>query len=423
MGQREVDAANERILLSIRARLLRDLIKKEPAIDRAYKRKVEALKKALKRPGPIRATTRRAMRELSTELEPILTKMIRDGALKGDLAAQKQFSALFSERIAKRAKKDVFAVAQARIRGTATVDKVRLSARLWKFHSKTGTQMAEQIQASIRAGRSLSATADRLIGLVEDGSAATGPPRQALSRHVTELRDAARRAAETGQPNLYQDAVRKYEKQIDKLGQAGKGHAFTLRPATKQLVKDLERAGPAQIDAHVDRFMLDKARTHARMIARSETIEAYQQSYIRSTESQPFTKGYRRMLAGSHPEFDECDPLAGQDLHGLGPGGYPADALPETPHPNDLCAIISIIDENHFKREKAKRNGDKEPPEPWLSGKKETSADWYRRQPKAHREKILGPTRARIFQRNPEAVLGRNGVPRPVKDVLKRNAP
>lgn len=61
---------------------------------------------------------------------------------------------------------------------------------------------------------------------------------------------------------------------------------------------------------------------------------------------------YGALLAGEgiawrldprHPVRDICDTLAGQDLHGLGRGIYPADAVPPyPPHPFCLCHLVRV---------------------------------------------------------------------------------
>jgi len=119
-----------------------------------------------------------------------------------------------------------------------------------------------------------------------------------------------------------------------------------------------------------------------------------------------------------------CDILAGQNLYGLGPGGYPVDEVPDTPHPNDLCVQVAIIDTDHFKREKAIRNKEKPPPEPWKKGKPETSEHWLKKQSQSKQKQILGPTKYERFKRQPAGVLGKDGIPRRVKDLHRvRSAP
>lgn len=422
MGQRETNALAERILLNTRADLLREVVRREASLDRVFHRRAERLKKALKTGGAITPRVRREMAELTRELTPAVEKMLKRGAIKGTGAARKQFREIFrGEQTGKGIQfptnAEALAVAGERIRGNVTVGKVQLSSRLWRANHKTGAYMARQIEKSIRAGKSMVQIADEIIGL-KDAHFAKTPPKILMPRYVAKLEDAARLADETGQPNVYKKAVRSFSKRANALNQTGGGYANSMRPVAIQLRNELEGADPEQVDALIDRYMLDKARVHARMIARHETIEAYRDGYRESTQKQKFTHGYKWALSSSHPIADECDILADQNLYGLGPGGYPAGSVPATPHPLDMCIQTAIIDKDHFKRELAKRRGQKPPKETWKSGKPETSEQWLAKQSKRKQQQILGPTRYKIFQHSPEAVLGKDGIPRPVKDII-----
>jgi hypothetical protein len=266
--------------------------------------------------------------------------------------------------------------------------------------------MATAVQNSIRAGNSMSQTADEILRLRR--------PRLTPPKYADELAKAARRGGDA-----LQKVSKKYAGQLNKLGSAA-APEFSMRNVAKRLQDSLKTAKPEDVDNIVEQFMREKAERHAKMIARSETIESYRDSYRKSTEKQEWVKGYTWQLGSRHPEADECDILAGQDLHGLGPGGYPTDAVPETPHPNDMCVQVAIIDKDHFKREKAVRNKEKPPPEPWKSGKKETSEQWLKKQSTTKQKAILGPTKHARFKRSPGDVLGKNGVPKRVKDLKEK---
>lgn len=50
--------------------------------------------------------------------------------------------------------------------------------------------------------------------------------------------------------------------------------------------------------------------------------------------------GERYVLSGSHPGQDKCNPLAEQDMFGLGVGVYPVGQCPLPPvHTNCLCHV------------------------------------------------------------------------------------
>jgi hypothetical protein len=65
-------------------------------------------------------------------------------------------------------------------------------------------------------------------------------------------------------------------------------------------------------------------------------------------KNKPYIKGLKWNL-GAHLREDICDKLATQDLYGLGPGCYPANAYPEIQHDNCHCWDSQIFDDNYFK--------------------------------------------------------------------------
>jgi hypothetical protein len=91
-----------------------------------------------------------------------------------------------------------------------------------------------------------------------------------------------------------------------------------------------------------------------------------------------------------------------------------------------MCVQSAIIDTDHFKREKAKRNNEPEPPEPWKQGKPEAGAQWLKSQSGRRQVEILGPTKAAAFKIKPSSIIddSKPGFIPPVKalppDILKR---
>jgi hypothetical protein len=276
--------------------------------------------------------------------------------------------------------------------------------------------MRRQIAASVRAGESVTRVAERLLDIDK--------PIVRLPQHVRELRDAAQMALSRGDRNIYLDAVQKWRSRVEQLGQGpelGPG-AHTMRSATQQLVKDLGTAKLDQIDHLTERWVLERARYQARVIARTETVEAFRDTYKETTARQPYVVGYRWQLSGSHPRPDECDAYANQDVDGLGPGGYLPGNVPSSPHPHDLCSQVAIIDNQYFKRELAKKTGGEEPPKPWESGQTVTAKDWLAKQPAAFQRQLLGPTLHKAFGAG-KSVLDAQGKPLPVHVVLGRPKP
>lgn len=270
--------------------------------------------------------------------------------------------------------------------------------------------MRRQITGSVRAGETVTRVAERLLDIDK--------PIVRLPRHVAELRDAARMALQQGDQNHYLRAVDKWRSTVERLGQGATGKAgeYSIRSATQQLVKDLGTAKVEQLDEIVDRWVVERARYQARMVARSEAAEAFREVYKETNSKQPYVVGYRWTPSGSHPRPDVCDVLASQDLDGLGAGGYKAGNTPTTPHPHCLCTLVAIVDSAHFKRELAKAKGAEEPAKPWESGKRETGQDWVARQPEAYQRRLLGPTRFAAMKAG-QHVIDQKGRLKPVHEV------
>lgn len=271
--------------------------------------------------------------------------------------------------------------------------------------------MRRELVTSIHAGDTALQTAERLLDV--------GEPLVRLPQHVRDLRAAARQAIETGDRALYENAVEKWSKRIQRLGQ-GRGRTagpYTVRSATQQLVTDLRGARLDQVDGAVDRWVLERARHQARTVARTETVEAYRDVYKAETSDKEYVVGFRWLLSTAHPRPDECDVLASQDLYGLGPGGYPVGSTPLTPHPHDLCSQVAIIDTGHFRRKIAALKGEAQPGKPWESGTRETGEQWLRRQPEKYQRALLGPSRLEAFKQG-RTVLRPDGTVLPAHEVL-----
>lgn len=275
--------------------------------------------------------------------------------------------------------------------------------------------MRKQIVASARAGERATRIAERVLD--------TDRQLVRMPEHVRDLADAAREAKRLGEPNAYEDAVKRWRGRIERLGQGSGRQAgeYTVRSATQRLVKDLRAAKTEDIDKVVNRWTLDRARYQARLIARTELVESYRESYKRSSD-QPYVKGYRWTLSPSHPRIDDCDSYASQDLDGMGPGGYLPGNEPLSPHPADGCSLSTIVDENHFDRQIAIHEGRPEPPKPWLSGKRVDAHEWLNGKPRGFQRKLLGPTRIKYFDKG-ERVFDEKGKLLPVHVVAGRPKP
>lgn len=83
----------------------------------------------------------------------------------------------------------------------------------------------------------------------------------------------------------------------------------------------------------------------ARRLARTEITRSLGAGTIDAQKRNPFSRGVKWALSGSHPRSDLCDPNAGEDQFKLGEGVYPATQVPRYPaHPNCLCTLIPVND-------------------------------------------------------------------------------
>lgn len=87
----------------------------------------------------------------------------------------------------------------------------------------------------------------------------------------------------------------------------------------------------------------------ARRLGRTELNNAFHTTTVRSAAIQPWNLGMQWNLSGSHPVPDECDDYASADDSGLGQGIYPMEATPGKPHPQCLCYLTVVQqDEEDF---------------------------------------------------------------------------
>lgn len=158
--------------------------------------------------------------------------------------------------------------------------------------------MRQVIQSSVKAGEGITRTAERLLD--------ADLPKVNLPRYVQELRE----AAAIGDGKVYRGAVKTWQRQIEGLGQGPLKEAgeYTVRSASRQLVRDLAKAKVENVDKIVDRWILEKARYQARVVARNESVEAFREMAIKQAQDQPWTVGVRWTLSPSHPRKDVCFP-------------------------------------------------------------------------------------------------------------------
>lgn len=305
-----------------------------------------------------------------------------------------------------RTSDDAMALATRYLEGASAVGGIPLSARLHDRSEATMVAMAAELRDGIVGGLSVERLAQALFE-VED-------VRVALPRYVTDLQAAVR----GGDRARLRATVREHLAGADRMSDP------TLRAAARRLVRTARRATEEDLDRQVSYWVRDRALYTERVVARTETARVFEAAFTESTREQPWVKGYRWNLSGSHPAPDICDLFANQAIDGLGPGGYEASAVPSTPaHPNCLCYLTAIIDDGHFERELAAARGEEPPPETWRDPRRETASEWLRRQPEAFQRQVLGPGRHAVWSEHPERVIGPRGTIRPLWQVEGRGRP
>lgn len=81
----------------------------------------------------------------------------------------------------------------------------------------------------------------------------------------------------------------------------------------------------------------------ARRLARTELNNAFHRAQIDQRRGDPFTKGFKWHLSGSHPRPDACNDYADNSHFSGGEKGvFRASEVPGKPHPNCLCFITTV---------------------------------------------------------------------------------
>jgi hypothetical protein len=404
----------------------------EGAITTAWEPTIRRLRAQLRTASPVQAQfyIDQATRELANIAAQHIARGIEATTALGARAAAAQHTALTgpsgpihdpaASRIpSSTGEQAQRTLAQARIQGSFARDRVPLSSRLYRNMDEVSHSAARVVRSSIEAREGVYRTAENFIAENRNSINVEVP------RYTQDLIAAARRSLDTGDRSHLLDAIAEHARYMDNLGiGAGKRDGQTsLRTAVRQFVNDLQRATAKNIDKIVQRHLEDRAQYQARRIARSEMAEAHRQAYRASVDDQPYVMGLRWKMSPAHPKQDVCDLLANQDLHGLGPGGYPKDEYPDTPHAHCLCGPESITDPYFFRRQVAERDGLEAPPRPWESDTHATAEEWLLRQPTAAQREVLGPTRAAILadRSDPRRVITDRGIPIPVGQVTGAN--
>lgn len=219
----------------------------------------------------------------------------------------------------------------SRDRHAAVQRRVDMRGRLRRVRNTTATGIVKELGEARAAGES-AIQASRRIERV-----AGAELQQRLPRFVRELRDAARSAP---QGSAVREAVERHRSALNRNATSPE---FSMRRANKELLREIQRASAADIDAVIERWVEKKAAYRARVIARTEGQRAFAQSYIERAQRNRGVVAFRWVLSPSHPRPDICDVHASFD-GGYGPGTYPKDSPPVLPaHPNCICSLRTVL--------------------------------------------------------------------------------
>lgn len=403
--------AADRVFLRALDRWLGDLERSEQVSRSVHNRIAERLSRELRgRPSSqVRRTIRRVFSAFERDRLNMIREAITTAASRGDGLTPSVARALFGRRGARRAITPTISVAPR------VVDRhvgpeltgVSLRSRLRRRTSALTDRMAEQVSEAVRLGESTRALSQRVLSARD------------IEVRIPTYVERVRRAAKTAPPSAMRSMVRR---QLGRLGELT-NQPQDIRRETERFLRRIERTEGVDIDQAIETWVQGRAQNQAMTIARTEGQLALNEAYVESTRGQDWVVGYRWNLSPSHRVPDICDVMANQDLHGLGPGGYPKDDVPSLAHPNDLCFFTAITDELFLDRELARRRGDPEPPRPWVTEGGVSGRDWLARQSAGLRRDILGPGRAAEFRRRPTKVVNADGSFNPLYTIQGRPAP
>lgn len=108
----------------------------------------------------------------------------------------------------------------------------------------------------------------------------------------------------------------------------------------------LQGKSPAEVALDVRKYIDPNVRggvSYAAMrLARTEINNAFHFSTIRFTRENPWVRGYKWNLSGSHGRPDVCNQMADRDHDNLGRGVYKKANVPGKPHPHCLCYLTVV---------------------------------------------------------------------------------
>lgn len=284
-------------------------------------------------PGEIVAALRASSRDMVRDLVQRIGDGMRGAAEVGSESAAGSLSAATGIEAAALPGSGVADSIAARLIARGGADGLPLSQRLHRMTATYRGELDQAIAAGIRNGDGAFALAQRL----HEGAKAGVPPDPAL---IQEARALIRQMGANGGPEAAAEASRlasrigEYTRTLE-----GPAHAG-MRPGWEELAKRIERAattGRAEtIDSAVKWWSYDKTQYQAKVIARTEMVDATTRAFeARAEESGLVERLIWRITDDTACE--DCQALDGEEF-GFGDGERPPL------HPNCRCRMENRID-------------------------------------------------------------------------------
>ncbi|MCB9635704.1 MAG: hypothetical protein H6721_26600 [Sandaracinus sp.] len=384
-----------RSLRRARAAFLARLLRSEQRMREAYVRAAARIRRALTaRPDATQTEIERVvLRELvrtTRQRLGIIERSTSDSARRGRIAQIAETAeALGRDDLGVRVTAQGPWTDTSRRRlnvAAASADGLTLPQRLRGLDRRTAEAIARELTAARQAAEGAKVAAQRLERV------AGAELQQAVPRYVRDLAEAVRQAPSGSEVKRIVKAARE---RVLRRGSVA-GSDFTIRGANRKLLAELSKPG-VDVDRVVAEWVERKATYRARMIARTEGQRAFARAYVETAQANPRVEALKFNLSPSHPKLDVCDSIAAMDAFGLGPGVFPKDQAPVLPiHPNGMSFLSSVL----VRPDGSSSITRTEPRAPH-----ETLAAM----PAERRREILGPGRARLFERAPTAVVRPDG--------------
>ncbi|MDF1565273.1 MAG: NAD(+)--dinitrogen-reductase ADP-D-ribosyltransferase [Deltaproteobacteria bacterium] len=234
-----------------------------------------------------------------------------------------------------------------------------ISGRLMQLASLNQAQFLNRMQEAITAGQDIVKTAKALQEVsVFTNAALRNRYIRAIDQRISGLSgviDPAKKAELQQVTRFY----RSYADSLTRKGAKGFQH-LGIRKATKAFIQNVEQATTyGAVNRALEQWLGHKALYQCKVIARTETARAYVEELRESGQSRPYLKGYRIILSGSHPRQDICDELAKEILFDPAKGVTRASVKLPPWHPNCLCHVVEILEQDYFKTKREELQKDK----------------------------------------------------------------